>query len=176
MRPGADNLIRYAVSNYARGSPRSADENWHQAHQFADIVSHDVAHHSVPVTYLGLWDTIKAPGVLRRSTEWPVTRELPNVLAGRHAVSIDENAARSADISSSRTGPPCTAPGDPLWYARPGPLSGPGSCAKHTGKRENCIWCRNGRQSQAHRFDSNSRLLTRLTVGPRMIVLERRTG
>ena len=31
-----------------------------------------------------------APGILRHSMEWPFTRELPNVLAGRHAVSIDE--------------------------------------------------------------------------------------
>jgi uncharacterized protein (DUF2235 family) len=90
-RPGADNLVRYAVSNYARTNPRWADQDWHQARQFASIMSRDVAgHHSVPVTYLGLWDTVKAPGILRRSMVWPFTRELPNVLAGRHAVSIDE--------------------------------------------------------------------------------------
>ena len=91
MRPGADNLVRYAVSNYARTNPQWADQDWHQARQFASIMSQEAAgHHSVPVTYLGLWDTVKAPGILRRSMEWPFTRELPNVLAGRHAVAIDE--------------------------------------------------------------------------------------
>lgn len=91
MRPGADNLVRYAVSNYARTNPRWAEQDWHQARQFAAIMSQDVAgRHSVPVTFLGLWDTVKAPGILRRSMDWPFTRELPNVLAGRHAVSIDE--------------------------------------------------------------------------------------
>lgn len=91
MRPGADNLVRYAVSNYARTKPGWADQDWHQARQFASIMSQQVAgHHSVPVTYLGLWDTVEALGILRRSMVWPFTRELPNVLAGRHAVSIDE--------------------------------------------------------------------------------------
>ncbi len=91
MRPGSDNLLQYAVSNYARANPRWAEQDWHQARQFAAIMSQDVAgHHSVPVTYLGLWDTVKAPGLLRRSMQWPFTRELPNVLAGRHAVSLDE--------------------------------------------------------------------------------------
>ena len=44
----------------------------------------------MPVEYLGIWDTVKAPGLLRRSMTWPWTRQLPNVKAGRHAVSIDE--------------------------------------------------------------------------------------
>jgi uncharacterized protein (DUF2235 family) len=44
----------------------------------------------VPVTYLGLWATVKAPGILRRSMGWSYTRTLPRVVAGRHAVSIDE--------------------------------------------------------------------------------------
>jgi uncharacterized protein (DUF2235 family) len=91
MRPGSDNLVRYAVSNYARRKPNWTDDDWHQARQFASIMSRYIdGHASVPITYLGLWDTVKAPGVLRRSMEWPFTRQMPNVLAGRHAVSIDE--------------------------------------------------------------------------------------
>lgn len=91
MRPGSDNLVRYAVSNYARQDPKWEEDDWHRARQFASVMSRYVdGRPSVPVTYLGLWDTVKAPGILRRSTEWPFTRALPNVLAGRHAVSIDE--------------------------------------------------------------------------------------
>lgn len=91
MRPGSDNLVRYAVSNYARRKPKWSADDWHQARQFASVMSRYVdGHPSVPITYLGVWDTVKAPGLLRRSMEWPFTRQLPNVLAGRHAVSIDE--------------------------------------------------------------------------------------
>ena len=91
MRPGSDNLVRYAVSNYARRKPKWSRDDWIQAKQFASVTSQEVDGHLwVPVTYLGVWDTVKAPGILRRSMEWPFTRSLPNVVAGRHAVSIDE--------------------------------------------------------------------------------------
>jgi uncharacterized protein (DUF2235 family) len=50
-----------------------------------------VWHYAVPVTYLGLWDTVNAAGFLRLGTlRWPYTRSLPNVARIRHAVSIDE--------------------------------------------------------------------------------------
>jgi len=96
MRPNSENLVKYAVSNYARRKPKWRKENWKKAQQFKSIMSQKVEsrkgedHYWVPVTYLGLWDTVKAPGILRRSMEWPYTRKLPNVDAGRHAVSIDE--------------------------------------------------------------------------------------
>ncbi len=91
MRPGSGNLVRYAVSNYARRKPKWGNEDWKQARQFASVMSQYVhGHPGVPVAYLGLWDTVKAPGIFRRSMEWPVTRILPNVERGRHAVSIDE--------------------------------------------------------------------------------------
>src|SRR5215211_6932836 len=91
MRPGADNLVRYAVSNYARRNPDWRKDDWHQARQFASIMSERVdGKISVPVHYLGVWDTVKAPGILRRSMVWPFTRSLPNVEKGRHAVSVDE--------------------------------------------------------------------------------------
>jgi uncharacterized protein (DUF2235 family) len=91
MRPGSDNLVQYAVSNYAREKPKWRNNEWQQAHEFARAMSRHVdGHTSVPVKYLGIWDTVKAPGVLARSMEWPYTRQLPNVAAGRHAVAIDE--------------------------------------------------------------------------------------
>lgn len=91
IRPGSENLVRYAISNYARRKPKWSKDDWIQAKQFASIASQQVdGHYWVPVAYLGVWDTVKAPGILRRSMEWPYTRTLPNVAAGRHAVSIDE--------------------------------------------------------------------------------------
>lgn len=91
IRPGSENLVRYAVSNYARRKPRRRKDDWIQAKQFASVMSVEVdGHFWVPVMYLGLWDTVKAPGVLRRSMVWPYTRTLDHVVSGRHAVSIDE--------------------------------------------------------------------------------------
>jgi len=50
--------------------------------------------HSVPVEYLGIWDTVKASGVGSvGEVKWPVTRTLWNVKRLRHAVSIDEHRA-----------------------------------------------------------------------------------
>ena len=41
-------------------------------------------------SYLGLWDTVKAAGMLRWDPRWPYTRAMPNAGRVRHAVSIDE--------------------------------------------------------------------------------------
>ena len=91
IRPGADNLVRYAVSTYARRRSKWSDADWKQAAQYKNAFGRPVdGKFEVPVTYLGVWDTVKAPGLLRRSMTWPDTRVLKNVVAGRHAVSIDE--------------------------------------------------------------------------------------
>jgi uncharacterized protein (DUF2235 family) len=48
--------------------------------------------HSVPVKYVGVWDTVKAAGIFRLGNlEWPYTRQLYNAASVRHAVSIDEH-------------------------------------------------------------------------------------
>ncbi|WP_102141896.1 DUF2235 domain-containing protein [Mycobacterium hubeiense] len=92
LRPGADNLVRYAIGNYARRKSRWRSTEWKQAGQFGSLMSRRTPQGkvTVPVAYLGVWDTVKAPGLLRRSMVWPYTRALPNVKAGRHAISIDE--------------------------------------------------------------------------------------
>lgn len=91
MRPNAENLVKYAVSSYSRRKSKWRKDDWIQAKQLASLMAQEVdEHYWVPVNYLGLWDTVKAPGILRRSMEWPYTRELHRVEAGRHAVSIDE--------------------------------------------------------------------------------------
>lgn len=44
----------------------------------------------MPIEFMGLWDSVKALGVLRWDPKHPYTRQLPNVSNIRHAVSIDE--------------------------------------------------------------------------------------
>jgi uncharacterized protein (DUF2235 family) len=90
LRAGSENLVPYLVSAYARpAGERKVD------FRELDVVSHSFAQHhdghaSVPVAYLGAWDTVKSVGLLRWQTTWPWTRQLPVVERVRHAVSVDE--------------------------------------------------------------------------------------
>jgi hypothetical protein len=78
------------VSVYARNRTFTADD-WAQLHRFAGTFSIKVeARTGIPVAYLGMWDSVKAAGILRWNLRWPHTRQVPNALRVRHAVSIDE--------------------------------------------------------------------------------------
>ncbi|MET8027228.1 DUF2235 domain-containing protein [Streptomyces avermitilis] len=90
MRPGMENLVPYAVSVYAKNKDWTR-KDWDQLHHFAGAFSNAVdGRIGIPVHYLGIWDSVKAAGVLRWNLRWPYTRQLPNVQRIRHAVSIDE--------------------------------------------------------------------------------------
>jgi uncharacterized protein (DUF2235 family) len=108
MRPGSENLLPYAVEKYAINRDFTKDEydRWKEFARafcwrtdgeplFSTVHQNDpqqVWHYAVPVTYLGLWDTVKAAGFLGLGgLRWPYTRSLPNVARIRHAVSIDEH-------------------------------------------------------------------------------------
>jgi uncharacterized protein (DUF2235 family) len=107
LRPGSDNLVEYAVHEYANskkdttkrvdGIREFADAfcwgtpvnpvwpDWHTAGDPATI-------HSVPIKYLGIWDTVEATGLGPFGRlHWNYTRQLNNVESIRHAVAIDEN-------------------------------------------------------------------------------------
>jgi hypothetical protein len=93
MRPGSENLVPYVVATYARRGGE-AKLNWKEVHLTSEVFARHVDGKStVPVKYLGLWDTVKAAGFLRWEIRWPFTRELPNALRIRHAVSIHEERA-----------------------------------------------------------------------------------
>jgi len=90
LRPGSENLVQYAVSCYCR-SKRWSDDDWRQLHLFAGTFSRKVDGYTrIPVEYLGLWDSVKAAGILRWNLRWLFTRKIPNARSVRHAVSIDE--------------------------------------------------------------------------------------
>lgn len=91
LRPGSENLVPYAVRVYARSKQEWTKDDWAQLHKFADVFAQDNGgRRSVPVEFLGLWDSVKAAGILRWDLKWLYTRQLPNVRVVRHAVSIDE--------------------------------------------------------------------------------------
>jgi uncharacterized protein (DUF2235 family) len=90
MRQGTENLVPYLVAAYTKGSAFSNDD-WDKLDRFADTFS-VVTDKSLamPVHFLGLWDSVKALGILRPDPKWPYTRQLPNARHIFHAVSIDE--------------------------------------------------------------------------------------
>lgn len=92
MRPGSENLVPYAVANYAAKNRDWTDDDWTQLHTFSAAFAQQVdGRSSTPVAFLGLWDTVKAAGILRWDIKWPWSRTIPlNVARVRHAVSIDE--------------------------------------------------------------------------------------
>lgn len=91
LRAGSQNLVPYAVSLYAQSCTDWSAERWDELHSFSRTVARrEDGKFSIPVAYLGLWDTVSAPGIFKRSMQWPYAPSVPNALAGRHAVAIDE--------------------------------------------------------------------------------------
>ncbi|MFE3293359.1 DUF2235 domain-containing protein [Rhodococcus sp. NPDC059234] len=90
-RQSSENLVQYAISTYARRH-KWTDQDRAEAAEFSSTVCRavDGGRFSVPVHYLGIWDTVSAPGIFRRDLHFENTRRLTNVRAGRHAISIDE--------------------------------------------------------------------------------------
>jgi uncharacterized protein (DUF2235 family) len=90
LRPGCENLVPYAVGEYARNRSWT-DDDWAEIDRFsaAFAITHEGSR-AVPIEFLGVWDSVKAAGVLRWNLKWPYTRQVPNVRLARHAVSIDE--------------------------------------------------------------------------------------
>ena len=92
LRPGSENLVPYAIGAYARSNQDWTPEDWEQTARFANTFSVTVeGEPTIPIHFLGLWDSVKAAGFLRFEVKWPETRRLSNVAHVRHAVSIDEN-------------------------------------------------------------------------------------
>ena len=90
MRRGAENLVNYLVSTYTKGRNWN-DDDWDRIDRFASAFSVETdGSLSLPVHFLGLWDSVKALGLLRWNPQWLYTRTLPNAPVIRHAVSIDE--------------------------------------------------------------------------------------
>jgi uncharacterized protein (DUF2235 family) len=106
LRPGSENLVPYAIAKYATNATFS-DNDKKDIREFSHAFcwgtetrplskpwandSYEMHWHSVPVTYLGVWDTVKAAGIVRLGNlHWPFTHQLFNVDKIRHAVSIDE--------------------------------------------------------------------------------------
>ena len=103
LRPGAGNLVPYALKLYAvkerqELSPDEEDEFWNVRDAFnSKFGNPDWPNRFSPhqIAFLGLWDTVKTVGWLNararfEEVRWPFTRKIPNVDTARLALAIDE--------------------------------------------------------------------------------------
>ncbi len=81
LQRGSENLIPYASKMYRHGSKALAAD-------FKRTFSR-----SCPVFFIGVWDTVKSVGILRRR-KFPNTALNPEVAHARHAISIDEKRSQ----------------------------------------------------------------------------------
>lgn len=102
LRPGAENLVPYALKLYAKNSARDLSEDqektfWQQRQGFDDSFGNpDFERFAHNVAFLGVWDAVKFVGWLNLKAQfeqahWPFTRKVSNVAVGRHAMALDEN-------------------------------------------------------------------------------------
>ncbi|MFR9794741.1 DUF2235 domain-containing protein [Streptomyces sp. MS06] len=147
MRPGSENLVPYAVAKYAfnHDIDTSEREVARFSHAFCRRTEHEplwaevkrnnprqVSHHALPVAYLGVWDTVKAAGVLRPGTlQWPYTHQLPNAARIRHAVSLDEKRRPFREFPVTRRPEPLRETAREVWFA--GVHSDVGGTFRHAG-------------------------------------------
>lgn len=105
LRPGAENLVPYALKLYVNPGKEDPTDDEEQAFwkvrggftkKFGnpDFPS-PFDPHRTQVRFLGVWDTVKSVGWLNlkarwEQAHWPFTAKLPNVDVARHALAIDE--------------------------------------------------------------------------------------
>ena len=105
LRPGAGNLVPYALKLYAQSggqdpSPHQEREFWRLRRDFTDRFGNpDLPNpfdpHRHQVHFLGVWDTVRTIGWLNwkaqlEQARWPFTRRITNVGTARHAMALDE--------------------------------------------------------------------------------------
>lgn len=102
LRPGAENLIPYAMKLYVKNGkkkPTKAEESKYW--KVRDDFNRQFGNPDFPgrfqrqVEFLGLWDTVKSVGWFNlrakfQQARWPFTRLVPNVNKGRLALALDE--------------------------------------------------------------------------------------
>ncbi len=103
LRPGADNLIPYALKLYAlhgeEARTKGEDQKfWKVRGEFSrEFGNPEFPDRFAPqIRFLGLWDTVKSVGWLNararfEQARWPFTRRIPNVQEARLALAIDEH-------------------------------------------------------------------------------------
>jgi uncharacterized protein (DUF2235 family) len=85
--PGNDGLIPYITRLYARKTRKAAGMT--HTFQVADGFKATFCR-SCPLHFVGVWDTVSSVGWIWSPLKLPYTAQNPDMINGRHAVSIDE--------------------------------------------------------------------------------------
>jgi Uncharacterized alpha/beta hydrolase domain (DUF2235) len=86
--PADSDLLDYALAHWVLPHTHRTAEDWARLSRLAaDLTGAE----PVPVRFLGLWDTMKIPGLQRLSQQERDTDRMDNVLGGRHVVALDEH-------------------------------------------------------------------------------------
>jgi uncharacterized protein (DUF2235 family) len=107
LRPGADNLIPYAMDLYAASSDPDKKQSEEEKRKYWDLRDDFRAKFGNPafpgpfktnIRFAGLWDTVKSVGWLNakaryEQAHWPFTHKLSNVEIARLGLAIDEKRA-----------------------------------------------------------------------------------
>jgi uncharacterized protein (DUF2235 family) len=96
LNPGNDGMILYLARRYARRTRQAGGmkATFEVAASFKATFARDCMIH-----FVGLWDAVGSVGFFRDSIKLPYTGRSPNMVNGRHAVSIDERRCFFRNIS-----------------------------------------------------------------------------
>jgi uncharacterized protein (DUF2235 family) len=87
LNRGNENLVEHAIKRYFEPVRRQPD--WKGMARFKKYFGRDCTIH-----FVGVWDTVKAVGVFRRSLILPNTADMSGVQHGRHAVALNEKRSK----------------------------------------------------------------------------------
>jgi uncharacterized protein (DUF2235 family) len=106
LEQGSGNLLYYAIKKYTQQGKRE----WADIGAFKGTLCRQISdsspRFSVPIHFLGVWDTVKSVGLFRGSVILPYTQLLPNVASARHAVALDEKRSKYRPNLWTATGSP----------------------------------------------------------------------
>lgn len=99
--PPNSQLLDYALAHWVLPHTHRTAEDWARLGRLAGELT---GGGPVSVQFLGLWDTVKIPGLQRIS---PDVERMDNVLGGRHAVALDEHRVPTgeyllSDVAATR--------------------------------------------------------------------------
>jgi uncharacterized protein (DUF2235 family) len=83
LPPRWNDLVDYVVSTYGLPRTHRTPQEWARVTRLVTALN-DGAEPTIPVSYLGLWDTLRPPAL-----PTPPSTPVGNVVAGRHAMAID---------------------------------------------------------------------------------------
>jgi uncharacterized protein (DUF2235 family) len=114
-------LMDHVLAAYALPRTHRTPQDWRRVMRLAARLS-GRREIGVPVQFLGLWDTVRVPGLRRQSTPEPLT----NVVSGRHAVAIDG----SRGLLGEQLVAPAFEGVEEVWFrgAHCDVAGGPGAC------------------------------------------------